>query len=496
MVNESLYNKTIKGLMTMSISSVIVFVLQFLTTLVLARIFTPKEFGIVSAVTIITSYTDIFWNVGVGPAIIQKKDLQQEDIRTGFTSTMGLGLLATIAIVSTSSLLIKFINIENAMVLNIIAFSFIINSFGVVPISILKREMRFDIVLKNNVIGSLCYAVVAIILGIAGLGVWALVTALLLKYVISTVIAWLACPIKLSFGFNKESFKQLIKFGFGYSLSQFFSVTAGQGDYFVVTRVMGSYALGIYNRAFQLMIVPVTLFGQVIDQVFFPVMSKIQDDNRRLCDIFILVTALLALLYFPMGAGIYLFSKEIVLILLGPKWIEATIPLRILSLSLFFRVGYKISDPLFRAKGVVYNRALIQLIQAIMVIITSFIGVKWGLFGVSVGVTISFILNYIIITRKTHELVKFKTIIYLRCVLPAMIVSDSLIVVMICIKKMLNLILLNENIILICMIGIFCVLVLIITIIIYYIWPESIRKQCYQLLKSFIIKFNGRIKSQ
>src|SRR5690625_41490 len=140
MAND-LKKETLKGLFSMFMSSGTIFILQFITTLILARIFTPEQFGIVSAVMIITSYTDIFWQVGIGPALVQKSNLQNIDIRTGLTTSTAFGVLAFLIIYLLSSTLIGIINIDNPAILKVVALSFIINSLGVVPLSLLQREM-------------------------------------------------------------------------------------------------------------------------------------------------------------------------------------------------------------------------------------------------------------------------------------------------------------------------------------------------------------------
>lgn len=492
MKKDNLNVKAINGLKTMSISSVISFVLQFITTMVLARIFTPEQFGIVSAITIITSYTDIFWKVGIGPAIVQKKELTNNDINTGFITTITFGLLATALVNIFAPFLVKVINIDQVQVLRIISLSFIINSFGVIPLSIIQREMRFRIIMMKDILSSLVYTITAIILGICGFQVWGLVVALLMKYIIATLIPLIYYPIKInkSLSFNLASFKSMMKFGMGYSLSQFLSVTTSQGDYFVVTNVMNSYLLGIYTKAYQLMTVPANLIGQVVDQVFFPVMSKIQDNDRRLSDIYILSTALFSLLYFPVSIIIYLFSSEIVSLILGAKWIEVSVPFKILSLSLFFRVGYKICDPLFRAKGKVYNRALIHLVNAIITVMLAFIGSSWGLSGVAVGVSVALVINYAILSIKTYKIIKFNLNEYILCLLPFIILSSITIPLMKNVKNYLNIIILNNSLgTLVSLILTLGVLFILILIIYKNILPRRIREQINKLFTNLLKKF-------
>src|SRR5690606_23614693 len=149
--------------------------------------------------------------------------------------------------------------------------------------------------------------------------------------------------------------------------------------------------------------VPARLVGQVIDQVFFPAMSRIQDDNKRLSNIFILATTALSIIYLPLSMFFFVFAEELILILLGTGWVDAAMPFKILCLSIFFRVVYYISDPIFRSKGKVYYRAFIQAIYAAMFIGFSFLGSLWGLVGISVGVSVALFINYLILVTKTYQ---------------------------------------------------------------------------------------------
>jgi len=421
---SSLKDKTISGLKTMFLSTTISFVLQFLSTLILARIFVPEDFGIVSAVLIIVGYVDIFWMAGIGPAIVQKKDLTNEDISTGFTTSISLGIIMMIFSISGSKLIANIINIESNVMVGIFSLSFLINSLGYVPLSLVQRNMKFKIIFRKELLSNLIFIISAVIMGIYGLGVWGLVYANLFKYGTSTIVSVLGCKEKIRIGFHLASFKELLFFGGGYSLSRFFSETASQGDYFIITQTMGSYSLGIYNRAYQLVAIPATLLGQAIDQVFFPVMSKLQEDNKALSKMFYLNTLFFSSLFFPMGIALFVLSEEVILVLLGKTWIETAIPLKYLSLFIFFRVGHKISDPVFRAKGKVYNRAFIHFIYAIAIVVFSLLGSKYGLIGVSIGVGIALISNYLIIFLKTYSILLFNIKDYLKLFIYLFILSS------------------------------------------------------------------------
>jgi PST family polysaccharide transporter len=146
---------------------------------------------------------------------------------------------------------------------------------------------------------------------------------------------------------------------------------------------------------FKLITAPANLIGSVIDKVMFPMMAIIQQNKKEVEKLFFNSMYIVSLVLFPVSALIWFYSKEIVFILLGSKWSEAIVPLQILGLSLVFRTSYKISDSLSRATGNVYRRAFIQLVYAIMVLVGSIYGSRFGIIGVSIATSISIFLNYI-----------------------------------------------------------------------------------------------------
>jgi PST family polysaccharide transporter len=198
--------------------------------------------------------------------------------------------------------------------------------------------------------------------------------------------------------------RELLFFGGGFTLARFLNYSANQGDYFVVGRMMGPEALGLYSRAYQLMMLPAKYFGQVLSVVLFPVMSKIQDEKRQLTKTYLSGIAMVALVSAPLGALMVATASEIVEVVLGPKWSDAVIPFQILALGVVARGSYKIDDALARALGVMYQRSVRDAIYAAAVVIGSVIGLRWGLPGVAVGVLVAVVINYVLALRMSVSL--------------------------------------------------------------------------------------------
>src|SRR5699024_8282375 len=151
-------------------------------------------------------------------------------------------------------------------------------------------------------------------------------------------------PYKIQFKFDFLSFKELIYFGGGQSLTQISAEITNEGDNFIVGRLLGADALGLYSRAYQLMVTPASLLGKVLDKVLFPVASKIQDDEKRLPYLYKEGIRLTTTLMFPGSLFLAINAESIILLLFGDQWLELTVPFQILAISLFFRSSYKIGD--------------------------------------------------------------------------------------------------------------------------------------------------------
>ncbi|HTF28020.1 MAG TPA: oligosaccharide flippase family protein, partial [Flavitalea sp.] len=177
------------------------------------------------------------------------------------------------------------------------------------------------------------------------------------------------------------------------------------GDNLVVGRMLGAAALGIYGRAYQFMVMPAGLFGNALDKALFPAMAKVQGDKPRLAKAYLTGVRLIALIAIPLSFLIFLLAPEIIRILLGPEWIEVTLPLQVLACSLLFRMSYKMSDSLSRATGAVYRRAWRQVIYAIMVLTGTYIGQFWGLYGVACGVAVALIGNFLLMAHLSLKLI-------------------------------------------------------------------------------------------
>lgn len=231
------------------------------------------------------------------------------------------------------------------------------------------------------------------------LGYWALVYAQIGQNLIKTVLLVTLERHNMKPQLHWNSIKELFFFGGGFTIARLSNQFALQADNLVVGRWLGPNALGLYGRAYQLMIMPANLFGQVMDKVLFPAMARIQKKQDQLSQAYRIGITAVAFFTIPVGIFICLLSKDIVILLFGNKWLSLVPALQVLAVGLVFRTGYKISDSLVRATGAVYRRAWRQIIYALAVFCGAWIGQRWGIVGVSLGVLCAIIINYCLMTN-------------------------------------------------------------------------------------------------
>lgn len=414
-MSEGLKKQTIGGVMWLGVVKASNAIFQFAILAILARLLSPREFGLMGLALVVTGFTDIFNDMGFGPAITQKKELSKTDIHTGFSYSLIFGFILFILLqLLAPSIAVFFKNEDLISILRVVSFVLLLRSAITTPLGLMYREMQFKklslIQITSYVIG---YGVVGITLAYLGFGVWSLVIAVLSQACLSFILYLYYGKSDLGFSLNRNSFKELIHFGGGYSLSKMFSYSANQGDKIIVGRILGVDALGLYERGFQLVKYASNLLGEIIDKVLFSPIARKQDNRRLIGDIYLELTYILAVLFFPFSAFLYANAKSIVRVILGEQWDNSIPIVQIMAISIFFLITARIGSTVAKSLGDVYRRAWRDLAYAIYIVIAVYIGAKWGVKGAALAVSIGTVINYLLAYLQVYDLTKVKHIEFL-----------------------------------------------------------------------------------
>lgn len=419
---EGLTQRTIRSVLWSSSGTAVQFIANVLVMIVLARLLTPAEFGVVGAAGVIIAFSQALGQLGLGTAIVQRVDLTTRHIRAGFTFAALMGLLISVLLWVAAPAIARFFGMDElTTVLRVLLFAILLRSLGLIAEALLQRDMQFralaNIQMVSYVLG---YGVVGIVLAWRGWGVWALVWAQMSQTILETGLFLLTKRHAKRPLLKKEPLRELLYLGGGMTAAKLANQLALQGDNLIVGRTLGAEALGLYSRAYRLMALPANLLGDAVETVAFPALSQVQSDLPRLRNAFCRSFTLMALLALPFTIFVVKTAPEIIQVFLGAQWGKAVIPFQILALGLYFRLDYKMGGSLARAMGSVYKLARLKVIYALSILVGAWLGHFWGLPGVATAVTLALAAHFVLSLRLSLHSLKMTWFAFLNLYRPAL----------------------------------------------------------------------------
>lgn len=305
-------------------------VLQLAYQAVINRLLDPTAFGLLTAALLIIRFSKFFADMGVGRALVQKSELDEEDVRASFASSLLLGLGAYALVWVTAPAVASFFGQTEATgadvvpVIRVTALSLVLTALGTTSQSLLQREMRFaELGAQELVSYTAGFLFVGIGLAAAGAGVWSLVAAQLVQAATATALTYARARHSLRPLLAWRRLRPLYSFGSRASVISLVDYLASNLDTIAVGRYFNTALLGQYNRAYYLTTFPTRQLTTSISKVLFPGFSRIQADTARTRRAYLGALSVAAVLLLPVCAGMAVAAQEFVLTLLGPQWGEA-----------------------------------------------------------------------------------------------------------------------------------------------------------------------------
>jgi PST family polysaccharide transporter len=417
----SLFSSVISGVQWVGLGIVTQIGLRVGVLAIMARLVHPRDFGLFAIALIFTSFAERLGQVGVGAAFVQRAEVDADDLKTALALSLGSGMVIAAALCGIAPLAANFFHEGDLRsIIGVLSIGFILDGAGVVSDGLLQRELRFrEIVKVETASFFLGIVIVGVALGLMGFGVWALVGGnLAMRASKAALFVW-ARPVSLDGGFSLVRARRLLATGFGFSLGKVLNFLSLQGDNFVVGRLLGAEALGMYTRAYQAMTLPAMYVGQAFERVLFPALSQKQNDIPTLKKGLLTTLEISALVALPVSVGMYFLAEEIVLVLFGEVWRPIIPVLTVLSCGVFFRAAYKCSDVLIRSKGDVFAYAARQAVYTAVIVLGSLVGARIaGTQGVAYAVVGGVAVNYILMTRLAGRIAQVSLIDLVRIHIP------------------------------------------------------------------------------
>ena len=408
------------------------FFISLIISAILARILSPSEYGVVTVASVIIDFFALFVSMGIGPAIIQYKDLTETDLDSIFTATLILGLvLGGVFFVSSWTIANFYDNQLLVPICQILAVNLLMNSANLVPNSLMMRDLRFKFVATRSLILQIISGIFAIIVAYYGWSVYALVIPPIFTSICVCVINLYYYPRRIDWHFNLIPLKRI----FSYSIYQFLfdsvNYFSRNLDKLVIGRLMSMDALGYYDKSYRLMMMPLSKVTQVLNPVLQPVLSTLQDDINEMEKKYGKLVSILSNVSFPLAIYLLFTAYDLINIVYGNKWDLAVPAFQILTLSLPLQMILSSSGGVFQSANSTQYMFLTGIRNTFFTVSTLFIATFWfkTIEAIAWSWNISLCINFMLTYRTMYHSVFHCSFGNLLCHLTKPFISASMLFV-------------------------------------------------------------------
>ena len=372
-----------------------------------ARLLGPGAYGVMAMAGLLLLFVTTMRDLGTGTAIVQRPSVTPRLLSSLFWVNFGVGLLLAAFVIGISPLMSSFFHTPAlAPILCWLSLSFWLTSCGIVHNSLLMRDMQYKRLATTELGSAILSYLVALTLAYAGFGVWSLVFANITNALATTVLYWFFSSWRPAFVFDRTEIRSVM--GFSLNLSGFILVNyfGRNADNIIIGRVRGQAELGSYQMAYNLMLTPLSNISSVIAQITFPAFSRIQADNQRFRSAYVRQSMMVALLTFPLMAGMGILAEPLIRAVLGAKWVGAIPIFQILAPVGLVQSVVTLVGQIYTAKARTDLMFRWGVASSVVLVLAFVGGVRYG----AVGVAFAYALVYLLIVSYPTLRIPFRLI--------------------------------------------------------------------------------------
>lgn len=421
---KSLKEQTIKGVSWSAIGQFTLQAIQFLVSVILARLLSPSDYGIVGMIAIFLAISQVFIDGGFSSALIQKKKCTDEDYSTVFYCNLAISIICYLIIFIFSPIIADFYNQPIVKdVARISSISLVLGALSATSNVMLIKKIDFKTQTIILITSALLSGILGILIAYLGFGVWALVAQIIgLSFfkLLATLfyVKWIP-----SLFFSMESFRDLYSFGFKLLIASLISSIYTNIRSLIIGKRFSPSDLGQFTNANKLSTLSGSTISNILNSVTFPVLSKIQEDNYKLCDIYKKILEVASFIVFPLMFFLSGAAEPIVYILFSEKWLPCVPYFQILCFCWVFDALSRINLNLLYVKkrsDLVLRLELMKKIIAFAILLASFF---IGIIGICIGAVIYDIIAFYINTYYTKKLLGLGLAMQVKILFPYCILS-------------------------------------------------------------------------
>jgi len=418
---DTVNKQTAKGLVWSVIDRFAGQGIQFLMSLVIARLVLPADYGLIAMLMVFMAIAQTFVDSGFGSALVQKKERTEVDFSTVFLFNGAVALACYLVLFLAAPAIASFYRQPAlVMVTRVAGLTLLINAMGAVQLAKLTISLDFKKIAVATLVGVTLSGIVGIWMAYKGYGVWALVTQTLTYNLLYNGLLWIISGWKPSLAFSRTAFKSLFSFGSKLLMSSLLHTLYVNLYSLVIGRLFAPKDLGYYNRSSVLAMFPSSNLSNVIYRVVYPVQCRLQDDRDVMVAHFLQYLRLSCFVIFPIMVGFCVLAEPLILLLLKAKWLPAVPYLQILCVAYMWDAIMKLNGAVINAKGrsdLFFKAELYKKGVAFLILAAT---VPFGIKVMCYGLILYAFADIRIITLYTHKLVGLGLTPQIKALMPAL----------------------------------------------------------------------------
>jgi PST family polysaccharide transporter len=396
--------------------------LEFGTSVALARLLSPSDFGVVAVGQAFLQLSYVVGNLGMGAAVVQARELGEAGRRTATTVATGTAILLALACALAAPWAAVFFTmpiLKRAM--PIMAIEIVMQGLSATPIAMLRRRLQYGRAAVVDAGSAAVYTLTAVTLAFLGYGVWSLVFTPLVSGTWTVVASHVLAGYRPRPGFDRQAAKRLLGYGGSLTVKNLFVHLARHADNLVVAKRLGEYATGLYTRAFSLSTLPQSRLVSLIYGVSFPVFCRLRDDRPRFHAWYLKATTAAAVVVTPLLLGLAVVAPDFTVVVYGEAWADMAGCLRLLCLAGLLNSIHMLGGAAIEASGRVRYEVAAQSVYGVMIPIGALVGSHWGITGVAAGVLVAAMVFYVNKGLALRRAIDLPIESYLRAAAPALL---------------------------------------------------------------------------
>lgn len=404
-MSNDMRRSVVRALGASSVISVLSKVLSLAATLVLARLLSPADFGLVAIATTITGVVGFFNEIGLGSAIVQRAQVAEDEINGCFGIAMlASGALCAVTFALSWPMAAYYRMPDLQPVMMALSFSLFFGAFNTVPLALLRKAMRFQPVLWCGALAVVVQAAVAIPLALVGARHWAIVLGFLVGQTAATGCFWLVSGWRPHLPMSLDKGRALMGYGLKITYTRVLWHVYMNADKLIIGKMLGPHAVGIYDVGKSLANLPTSQISGLATNIASPVYARLQHDVPRLREAMVRMVRGVAYMTMPILMGMAILADDLILTLMGVAWSEAIWPLRALCLSEAVASIANLQTQLLISSGNVKRLIRYNMICAVALPAALAMGAwRGGLIGVALAWALAYPLLYTWLLREVLQ---------------------------------------------------------------------------------------------